>query len=194
MIDRGVIVLDDGRIIELFWTRSESAISETAGKYGAYCTKIAHNILNNREDADECVNDTYLNVWKAIPPKRPERFACFLGAITRNLSLNKYKSRKALRRGGDEVVFLLSELEECIPAGTNVEQEYDAQETAEALNAFLETLEESARIVFVRRYWYGDSVSDIAERFRMSESKVKSMLFRTRGKLRQRLEKGGVSV
>lgn len=186
--------MDDDIIIDLYWARSESAISETSKKYGGYCTKIAMNILQNREDSEECVNDTYLKVWNAVPPQRPTFFLSFLGRITRNISLNRYKERNAKKRGGSEVALLLSELEGCIPSRSNMEVEYETGLIAKAIDDFLYSIDSKNRIVFVRRYWYADSIASIASRFHMSESKVKSMLFRTRNKLRVYLEKEGVII
>ncbi|HEY8349215.1 MAG TPA: RNA polymerase sigma factor [Clostridiales bacterium] len=184
--------MDDEMILDLYWARSESAISETANKYGSYCTKIAVNILQNSEDAEECVNDTYHKAWDSIPPQRPANFRAFLGRITRNLSLNRYKEQRTQKRGGDNITLIYSELEECIPSNSNVETEYESGLVAGAINSFLLTLDKESRIVFVRRYWYADPIQAIAERFGMSESKVKSMLFRTRKKLRAYLENEGV--
>ena len=186
--------MDDNMIIDLYWARSESAISETSSRYGGYCTKIAMNILQNKEDSEECVNDTYLNVWNAIPPQRPARFSAFLGRITRNLSLNKYKAQNAQKRGGSQVALLLGELEDCIPSRSSVEAEVEAGYTAKIINGFLAAASLESRILFVRRYWYADSIEAIAKQFSMSESKVKSSLFRTRGKLREHLEKEGVEI
>jgi len=186
--------LDDNIILDLYWARSESAISETAQKYGGYCTKIAMNILQNSEDTEECVNDTYLKTWNAIPPQRPTIFSSFLGKIIRNLSLNKYKEQRAKKRGGYEVVLLLDELEDCVPSGNRVEYEYEAGVIAQTIDRFLHSIDAESRIVFVRRYWYVDSIRSIAARFQMSESKVKSMLFRTRSKLRIYLEKEGIAI
>ena len=186
--------MDDNMILDLYWARSESAISETAQKYGGYCTKIAMNILQNSEDTEECVNDTYLKTWNAIPPQRPTIFSSFLGKIIRNLSLNKYKEQRAKKRGGYEVVLLLDELEDCVPSSNRVEYEYEVGVIAQTIDRFLHSIDAESRIVFVRRYWYVDSIRSIAARFQMSESKVKSMLFRTRSKLRIYLEKEGIAI
>ena len=186
--------MDDTAIIELYWTRSETAIEETDNKYGGYCTKIAMNILQNREDSEECVNDTYLKTWEAVPPQRPVIFISFLGRITRNLSLNKYKERNTQKRGGSEINLLLSELEDCIPSGNNTEAEYEASTITKTIDNFLYSVDSSNRIIFVRRYWYADSIESISKRFSMSESKVKSILFRTRSKLKNYLEKEGVMI
>jgi len=186
--------MDDVMIIDLYWARSESAIRETAAKYGKYCNTIAINILRDREDADECVNDTYLKVWNAIPPERPAVFSAFVGKITRNLSLNKYKKQRAQKRGGGEVTLILDELEGCIPSTSGVESAWESDIMIEAINAFLRSIDTPERIVFVRRYWYADSIVSIAVRFRMRESKVKSMLYRTRSKFRVFLEKEGIMI
>ena len=186
--------MDDNMIIDLYWTRSESAIGETSSKYGRYCTKIAMNILNDREDSEECVNDTYLSVWNAIPPQRPASFSAFLGRITRNLSLNKYKAQNAKKRGGTEIALILGELVDCVPSGNSVESEYEAGRIAKIIDGFLASAGAENRILFVRRYWHADSIKSIANRFSMSESKVKSSLFRTRAKLKEHLEKEGVEI
>jgi RNA polymerase sigma-70 factor (ECF subfamily) len=184
--------MDDEMIIDLYWARSESAISETAVKYGNYCSTIANNILQNDEDTEECVNDAYLKAWDAIPPQRPVILRSFLGKIVRNLSFNIYKERKTKKRGGDEITLIFSELSDCIPADSDVEKDYEAGEVVEAINSFLKSIKGESRIVFVRRYWYADSVKTIALNFDMSESKVMSMLFRTRNNLKTYLEKEGI--
>ena len=181
-------------ILDLYWARCESAIKETAQKYGNYCAVIAVNILQNNEDAEECVSDTYLKAWDAIPPERPSIFRAFLGKITRNLSLDKYKQSQAKRRGGGEVTLLLSELEDCIPSIGGVEAQHESGLIVKAINDCLLSMESEVRIIFVRRYWYADSIQTIATRFRMNESKVKSILFRSRKKLGAYLEKEGVAL
>ncbi|MCL2167252.1 MAG: sigma-70 family RNA polymerase sigma factor [Clostridiales bacterium] len=184
--------MDDEMILDLYWERSESAIDETAKKYEGYCAVIANNILNNKEDTEECVNDTYLKAWEGIPPQRPAIFRSFLGKITRNLALNKYKEQRSQKRGGGEVALLFSELEDCIPSSSNVELESEAGIVVNIINSFLMAMNNESRNVFVRRYWYADSVGAIASRYQMSESKVKSMLFRTRNTLKKHLENEGV--
>lgn len=186
--------MNDTEILNLYWARSESAISETARQYGSYCTAIAMNILRNNEDAEECVNDTYLKAWNAIPPQRPSILSSFLGRIARNISFDKYKARKAQKRSGDETALLLSELEDCIPDTHTVEDEFEANILEEAIENFLSTIQPNDRILFVRRYWYADSIAEISKRFDMSESKVKTSLFRTRNKLKQYLEKEGMTI
>jgi len=183
--------MDDSKIIELYWERSEDAISETAERYGGYCYAIAYNILGNHEDSEESVNDTWLAAWNTMPPKRPKLLAAFLGKMTRYISLDRWKNRTAAKRGGGEVPFVLEELEECISGGESVEKEYLRKELAETLNQFLERLSETERKVFMCRYWYMDTTEEIATRFDFSQSKVASMLHRTRGKLRKMLEEEG---
>jgi len=185
--------MDDNKIIELYWNRSENAISETATKYGGYCYTIAYNILSNSEDSEESVNDTWLAAWNTMPPKRPKLLAAFLGKMTRYISLDRWKNRTAAKRGGGEVPLVLEELEECISGEDSAEGEYLKKEFAMMMNRFLENLPETERKVFLCRYWYMDSIEDIAERFSFSESKVTSMLHRTRGKLRKMLEQEGIA-
>lgn len=184
--------MEDRQIVELFWNRSENAILETAKKYERYCYYIAFNILHSREDSEECVNDTYLKVWEMIPPKRPERLSAFLGKITRNLSINRFKHRTAKKRGEGQYVIALEELRECIPSMTSVEQAMEDKVLVELFNRFLEGLPLEKRKIFMRRYWYFSQVKDIASEYGMSESKVKMSLMRTRGELKEFLEKEGV--
>ncbi|MDD3692277.1 MAG: sigma-70 family RNA polymerase sigma factor [Oscillospiraceae bacterium] len=186
--------MEDEKILDLYWMRSESAILQTAKKYGHYCFAIAKNILQNNEDAKECENDTYLKTWESIPPQRPNQFRAFLGKITRNLSLNKYKEQRTKKRGGDRIDLLLSELEDCIPSSSCVEGECEAKHIVETINSFMLSLNCESRKVFVRRYWYGDSIKEVAIYFQMSHSKAKSILFRTRKALRTHLEKEGVTL
>ena len=184
--------MEDCKILDLFFAREEMAIQATAQKYGNYCYAISANILHSREDAEECVNDTYLRAWDAIPPKRPTAFRVFLGKITRNLSLDKYKWKNRKKRAADETAQLFSELDECIPGGIGADAEYEAAQVEGVINASLHSMSKDARIVFIRRYFHAESISDIAARFSMGESKVKSMLFRARKKLKVDLEKEGV--
>lgn len=185
--------MEDSRIIELYFDRSEQAIEETAKKYGRLCISIAMNILNNLEDARECENDTYVATWNAIPPTRPNVFSAFLGRITRNIALNRYEYNKAQKRN-NEFDLVLSELEECVPSKNSVEDAYIAGSLAGEINDFLGTLKKESRIIFVRRYWYSDSVKDIANRLALSESKVKVVLHRTRNELREYLQERGTYV
>jgi RNA polymerase sigma-70 factor (ECF subfamily) len=181
--------LEDSEIVNLFWMRDESAITHTAVKYGRYCFKITNNILSNIEDAEECVNDTYLRTWNSIPTNKPEFFSSYLGKIARNLAISKYKSKKCLKRGGGSIEYALEELEECIPSKSKVEDEIEEKYFTQALNHFLYTISHEESNVFLRRYWYADSINDVCEKYLMSESKVKSMLYRTRKKLKKYLER-----
>lgn len=183
--------MEDNRIVDLYWQRNESAINETATKYGKYLHSISFHILSNNEDAEECVNDTYNDAWQSMPPHRPSILSTFLGKITRRISIDLWRKHSADKRGGGEVALALDELDECVSGNSNVEDEIERQELQQKLNAFLMGLPRLERQVFMCRYWYMDSVSDIAKQFDFSESKVKSMLFRTRNKLRTMLEKEG---
>jgi len=183
--------MEDNRIVDLYWQRNESAINETATKYGKYLHSITFHILSNDEDAEECVNDTYNDAWQSMPPHRPSILSTFLGKITRRISIDLWRKHSADKRGGGEVALALDELDECVSGNSNVENEIERQELQQKFNAFLMGLPRLERQVFMCRYWYMDSVSDIAKQFDYSESKVKSMLYRTRNKLRTMLEKEG---
>jgi len=184
--------MDDTQIVELYWARKESAIEETAAKYGSYCRSIAGNILQNQDDAEECVNDTWLSAWNSMPPHRPSVLSTFLGKLTRRISIDKWRRTTAKKRGDGQLPLVLAELEDCISDGNSIEEETERKLLAEVIAAFVKSLPETEQKVFLCRYWYMDSVSAIATRFRFSESKVKSMLSRTREKLRVRLEKEGL--
>ena len=183
--------MDDQAIVELYWNRSEHALSETSAKYGKYCYSIAYNILENSEDADESVNDTYLAAWGTIPPNRPAILSAFLGKLTRRISIDCLRKRTADKRGGGEVTLVLDELEGCIAGKQNVENAYIHKELTEAINCYLDTLTQMERNIFLCRYWYLDPIADIASNFGLSQSKVTSMLYRLRKKLRLQLEKEG---
>lgn len=180
---------DDQKIIELYCSRSENAIAETAGKYGKYCNAIAYGILGSREDAQECVSDAYLTAWNAIPPRRPADLGTYLGKITRNLSIDRLRARSREKRGGGEAPLALDELEEVVAGSDSPENETVRKELIAALNRFLGELTAQERYVFVRRYWYLDSLTDIAEKTGFSGSKVASMLYRLRGRLKKQLIK-----
>lgn len=185
--------MEDNRIVDLYWTRNETAITETASKYGKYCYAIAYNILYDKEDADESVNDTYLGAWNAMPPHRPSILKTFLGKITRRVSLKKWRDSHRDKRGGGEVLLVLDELSECVPSNFMVEDEIIAKELAKTLNRFIAELPTTERQVFLCRYWYLDSIEQISMDFCFSTSKVKSMLYRTRAKLLSYLKKEGVA-
>lgn len=184
--------MDDNKIIDLYWELSEVAITETADKYGRYCHYISYNILHNAQDAEECVNDTYLGAWKSMPPQRPNKLSAFLGKLTRNLSLNRFKQYTAEKRGFGQTELVLSELEDCIPAPNDIEQETDERILVEAIDRFLYGQPKIKRDVFIRRYWYMSAIRDIAEQYDISESKTTSMLFRLRNELKLLLEKEGI--
>lgn len=185
--------MEDQGIVHLYIERSQQAIVETKNKYGAYCRVIARNILSSYSDVEECENDTYLAAWNAIPPTMPRKFSVFLGRITRNIALDKYGYNTAKKRNREFEV-ILTELEDCLSSPDTVETVYEAGEIAKVINQFLYDIDEQARHLFIRRYWYTESIKDLAERFNMSTSKVKSILFRTRNKLRIHLDKEGVKL
>ena len=184
--------MDDVEIIELFFERSQKAILELSAKYEKIIYKIAENALHNHEDAEECVNDTYLGVWNAIPPQRPKSLLAFVCRIARNISINRYKRDPFRKRGVYDVCF--DELQECIPSTETVEERYDANELSRLIDEFLDTLDRKNRMVFVRRYYYMDSFADIAAAAGMSEGAVRTRLTRLRGKLKDFLKGRGVEV
>ena len=183
--------MDDTEIVELYWKRKERALEETAKKYGSYCYSVAYNVLSNHEDAEESVNDTYVEAWNVIPPHRPLVLSSFLCKITRRLAIDKWRSGHAKKRGGGELAAVLEELEECALCADGVDEQLDKQMLSQAINDFLGALPAQERRVFVCHYFYIESIDSICKRFGYSESKVKSMLFRTREKLRSYLQKEG---
>ncbi len=176
--------MEDAEIVDLYWQRDQQAIAETDKKYGAYCQNIAYAVCSDRLDAEECVNDTWLRAWGAMPDKRPTVLATFLGKITRNLAINRFQRRTRKKRGGGETELALEELEDCIPAALDVERRYELQEFRQAIGRFVSGLSETEQKVFVARYWYLCPVEEIARRLQISSSKTKSMLFRLRNRLR----------
>ena len=184
--------MDDGQIVSLYWARDEAAISESAAKYGSYCRAIAWNILQSDGDADEIVNDTWLGAWNAMPPHRPSVLSTFLGKITRRLSLKRWRHRNAQKRGGGETALALDELMDCIPAGKALDERLEAEDLVRLINAFLASLPEAERQVFVRRYWYMSPIAEICKRYGFSKSKTESMLYRTRKKMLAKLNEEGV--
>lgn len=184
--------MDDKQIVDLYWARSEAAISETDRKYGHFCHSVAYNVLSNNEDAEESVNDTYLATWNNLPPHRPAILVSFLGKITRRLAIDRWRARSAAKRGGGEVILALDELGECVSDRYSIEETYLRKETIQALNQFLSRLPETQRDIFVRRYFLMDPVRDIAASAGFTEGKVTSMLHRTREKLRDELRKEGL--
>ena len=183
--------MDDKSIVDLYFGRDQEAITQTDKKYGHYCYRIAYNILTNREDAEESVSDTYVAAWRAIPPRRPSVFSTFLGKITRHIAIDRWRERNASKRGGGEVPLALEELQDCVAGMQNVEMDYERKEIIKAYVKFLDALPVTERRVFLCRYWYVDSVEAIADKFGFSQSKVKTMLHRTRAKLRKQLAEEG---
>ena len=184
--------MNDLSIIELYLARDEEAIKQTDIKYGKLCHSVAYNILNNNEDSEECVNDTYIGVWNAIPPARPNNFMAFVCKITRNLSLKRLEAMARQKRSAATIVSL-DELAEILP-DENIATGVSDGDIAKAISCFLRNENEDVRNVFMRKYYFFDSIGDIAQRFRFTESKVKSMLFHTRNKLKEYLIKEGVEI
>lgn len=182
--------MEDTKIIALFWARDEQAVKETHAAYGGRLFSLSNRILKSREDAEESVNDTYMEAWKTIPPKRPTYFYAYLAAICRNLSLDRLDWRLAAKRNA-EMVALTQEMENCIP-DRRQESEFDRQELRRVLEGFLESLSKENRLIFLRRYLYVDTVAEIAARYGITESKVKTQLHRTRKKLLAALEREGI--
>lgn len=185
--------MEDQGIISLFFDRSEQAIVETDKKYGGYCYAIAYNILASREDSEESVSDTYMAAWNTIPPRKPNLLNAFLGKITRHISIDRWRRRSAQKRGGKEMILALDELGACV-AADGLEAEISQRELTRILNSFLSGLPETERNVFLCRYWYMDSIEAIVKVTGFSQSKVTSMLHRTRGKLRKLLTEEGFVV
>lgn len=185
--------MEDKQIVDLFFERSESAITETEKKYGRYCHYIAYRILENDEDAKEIVNDTYLKTWNTVPPNRPDPLKPYVGMISRQLSLDRYEEYHTQKRGG-QVMLVLDELAECIPDNDSGEDIGESVALRDALNKFVWSLPNKTQNVFVRRYWYSSSVAEIAEEYGMKESTVTVLLLRTRKKLKEFLHKEGFDV
>lgn len=184
--------MDDKEIVRLFWQRSERAISETSVKYGKLCGKIACGILGNPQDGEEIVNHAYMRLWETIPPKNPEPFMPYLAKIVRNLALNRYKAEHTQKRFSGEFDLSLDEIDECVPDRKGAQS--GAEEIRDCLNAFLERQKPEVRSVFVMRYFFCESLEDIAKKTGYSVGKLKSILFRTRNKLRNFLESEGISI
>lgn len=184
--------MDDGAIIELFFARSEQAVRELDDKYGKACRGLSYHILHSRRDAEECVNDAYLGVWNAVPPARPDPLPAFLYRIVRNLSLTRYHTDAAAKRGGGNYAAALEELEDCLASPQTVEGELEERELVRLLEDFLESLSPEDRALFMRRYWFSDSYGEIAARTGLSEKNVSVRLTRVRKRLRQYFEERGV--
>lgn len=185
--------MEDNQIIELYWNRNENAIAETDKKYGNYCNYIAYNILQNKEDSKEILNDTYLKVWNSIPTERPNILKLFLAKITRNLSIHKYKMNNAKKRNSYMEV-VLEELEECLPSENLVEKETEYNELVGYLNNFLKNISTDKRKIFLERYWNLSSIKDISSTNKMTENNVKVILHRLRCELKEYLLERGVVI
>lgn len=183
--------MEDKEIIELFLRRSETAISAASEKYKSYCMKIAGNILGSRQDAEECINDTLMKAWELIPPHKPEMLSTFLGKLTRNFAINMRRRQMTEKRGGGQTTAVFEELSETISENADFEREQERKELIEEINRFLRGLPKQKRNIFICRYWYCDSVTDIAAQFGLTENNVSVTLNRVRKKLRQHLEKAG---
>lgn len=183
--------MKDEQIVDLYWARNEDAISETSEKYGKYCYSIAFNVLYDKSDSEECVNDTYLKAWNSMPSARPNVLSAFLGKITRNIALNRYNFKTAEKRGGGQIESSLDELAECVSGADTPEDIFDSQLIGRVINGFLAGLTVRSRDIFVSRYFYLESVSEIADKYEMSESAVRTSLFRTRQGLAAVLKREG---
>lgn len=184
--------MDDSKIIELFFKRQEQAIIELSNKYGSVCSKVAFNILNNKQDTEECVSDAYLGAWNTIPPQNPNPLLSYVCRIVRNLAIKKYHANTAAKRNSIYDV-ALDELENCFPSSVSVEDDFNVIETARIIDEFLATLNQKNRIMFVRRYWHSDSIDDLAKLFQTSNHNISVRLSRTREKLKKYLIKEGIS-
>lgn len=186
--------MEDEEILDLYFARDEQAVVETDKKYGAYCFTLAKSILNNEQDAEEAVSDTYLKTWHAIPPKRPNLFRLFLAKITRNLAFSRWRSFSAEKRGGGEMALVLEELEGCLAAPGSVEDNLNAKELVLTIRSFLDTLPQREQDIFLRRYFYVEESETIARRYSMKPATVQRTLSRTRAKLKTYLTKEGYAV
>ena len=185
--------MEDLQIVNLYWKRDERAIQETERKYGGYCYSIALNILADNEDAEECVNDTYHQTWKSIPPNRPKSLKAWLGKICRNLALNLWNKNHAQKRyGGMEL--LLSELDDCIPTPSNVDHDVGDSEISACISTWLRSLPAEDRALFVRRYWNGESIHTLAKSRNMPPAKLTQKMYRLRNSLKKTLEKEGITI
>lgn len=185
--------MEDTKIIELYWVRDERAITETDLKYGKLCKQLAKNILFNLEDTEEVMNETYLGVWNAIPPNRPRHLKTFICKITKNIAMTKVRYYHAGKRKAKEIVSL-DEIEEIVSGKSNIESEYEKKEITGFISEFLRNIDSEKRNIFLSRYWYYSSITEIAEIYGISESKVKTTLFRTREKLKKYLKEKGVEL
>ena len=186
--------MTDEKIVQLYWDRDNAALTETQAKYSRYLTKIAYNILTDMEDSLECVNDTYFHAWKSIPPHRPTVLSTYLAKLTRRVAIDRVRKKTSEKRIPSEYMFSLSELEDCISNHSEAEQAFEAEELGNAINAYLKTISADARRLFIGRYFFMDSLKDVARYCDMSESKAKTMLYRTRCGLKKFLEQEGYYI
>ncbi len=186
--------LKDNEIIELYFGRQESAISETDKKYGSYCRNISYNILGSREDSEECTNDTYMKLWNVIPPQKPLRFCSFIASVVRSIALNMVRHSSALKRGGGNAQAVFDEIAECVASSDTVESEIDEKHLVSTLNSFLASCSNEKQMIFMKRYYHFRTVAQIAEEMHISEDKVKQTLHRMRDKLKKYLEKEGIDI
>ena len=183
--------MDDREIVELFWQRDQSAIEETDRKYGRYCYAISYNILKDEGDCEECLNDTWLKTWNSIPPARPYSLKMYVAKIVRNLAFNRYSANTAQKRSNGQMPLVLDELSEVIASDVNVESEVNARELGQVINSFIRELPVKEGNVFIRRYFYAESIAEIAQRYHISTNNVTVMLSRTRSKLKSYLQEEG---
>lgn len=186
--------MEDFEIVSMFWNRDENAVLQARAKYNSFCRSVAVNILSNNEDVEEVLNDTFLGAWNCIPPNKPQKLSTFLGKITRNIALKKYRQINADKRGGGVVAVSLDELSEFVSKSSTIEEEISAKELAQVMDSFLRKLPIDERRIFIRRYWYFDSIEKISIQFGYSQSKTKMTLLRTREKLKKYLEREGVII
>ena len=191
---KGVKQMEDEKIVQLYWDRNEKAIEESSTKYGTYCRNIARNILQNEEDADECVNDTWLNAWNAMPPHKPSVLSAFLGKLTRNLSFDRYRKLHREKRGGKTIDLVLDELEELVSGQDDPERKWLEKELKESINQFLQSMPEEKRNLFILRYWYAMDISEIANRTGLSSNRISVNLNRIRNKLKTFLYERGYEL
>lgn len=185
---------NDKYIVELFWDRNEQALSTASQKYGRYCKIIALNILQNNEDAEECVNDALLSAWNSIPPNKPPVFSIFLARIVKNGAYDRLRRKRRIKRGGGEIDLVFEELEDCVSGRSSIEDEFDFKELQKAINNFLKRLSTRHRKMFLLRYWYSFSITEIAARLGTTENSVSVSLSRTRSKIKEYLTKRGYDI
>ena len=184
--------MEDTAIIELYWARNEDALTQSDRKYGPMCRSLAYNILTDRQDSEECVNDTWHRAWNTMPPQWPDSLRAYLGRIVRNLSISRLRQRTAQKRGGSNTLF--SELEDCLPSSIRVDQELDVKELSAAISRWLRTLDADDRVLFVRRYWYGEPLHVLASQWSLDPNRLAKRMLKLRRSLRQSLDQEGFDV